>query len=263
MRAGWGVRVSELFIMREVKKMPFGFCPGCLGQAYLPDFGEGLCFLCATDGPPADPSRTGGSVREDLDGRLQYELIDEKREERVLEVLEEFSSQQERFSRAIGAAHYRSQRFTTWVKPKRYHREISAGPVGPTVAELKSRVERKRAKEERDQIRAARLGKLREQIEARLQLPRDYVAQVESTRARRKGAGNFAPPEKVALAQEMRRQGASLRAIVSAVGLSKETVNKYTDWIPRPQAIRNMHVRLKREGRPSLPPWQKRRRSAA
>lgn len=45
--------------------MPWGVCHGCLDEGPLPPFGEGYCFLCATDGPPGDRSTTGRAVGED------------------------------------------------------------------------------------------------------------------------------------------------------------------------------------------------------
>jgi len=45
--------------------MPYGMCRGCGDEGPLPPFGGGLCFLCATDGPPGDRSTTGRAVAED------------------------------------------------------------------------------------------------------------------------------------------------------------------------------------------------------
>ena len=47
------------------RRMPWGVCPGCHTDAALPPFGDGLCFLCATDGPAGERTPTGGAVDEE------------------------------------------------------------------------------------------------------------------------------------------------------------------------------------------------------
>jgi hypothetical protein len=47
-----------------MRRMPFGYCRGCGQLGPLPPFGEQMCFLCATDGPPGETSRTGGAMAE-------------------------------------------------------------------------------------------------------------------------------------------------------------------------------------------------------
>lgn len=51
------------------RRMPRGFCPGCGDESDLPPFADGMCFLCATDGPPGQHVPTGGAVHEDTDAR--------------------------------------------------------------------------------------------------------------------------------------------------------------------------------------------------
>src|SRR5262245_2971346 len=48
----------------EARRMPGGVCHGCLDDGPLPPFGDGYCFLCATDGPPGDRSTTGSALPE-------------------------------------------------------------------------------------------------------------------------------------------------------------------------------------------------------
>ncbi len=50
---------------RRPEHMPWGRCSGCNDLGPLPPFGEGLCFICATDGPPGTHTPTGGALTED------------------------------------------------------------------------------------------------------------------------------------------------------------------------------------------------------
>lgn len=68
--------------------IPFGRCSGCREDTHLPPFGDGLCFLCATDGPPMGATPTGGAVHEDLDGRMQYDFLTDQEQDR-LDAIEE------------------------------------------------------------------------------------------------------------------------------------------------------------------------------
>jgi hypothetical protein len=84
-----------------------------------------------------------------------------------------------------------------------------------------------------------------------------YAAKVAVTRVKRNGAGRYAPPEKIAEARRMREEGASLREIAKATGLSKPTVMEYVPRLSRSEGLKRHHERRKAEGRPILPPWQK------
>lgn len=51
------------------RSMPHGRCSGCGDIGPLPPFGGGMCFLCATDGPPGQHTPSGGALQEDADAR--------------------------------------------------------------------------------------------------------------------------------------------------------------------------------------------------
>jgi hypothetical protein len=251
------VDVGAMVRQMTVAKMPRGICHGCGTEEYLPPFGEGLCFLCATDGPPNNRSCTGSALGEDADARRATGPSD--RDLRIHdEVQAEFDGHQGRWARAIGSAHYRSQRFTTWVPvARRERRQSTTGQWGPTVEELQARVERNRREDEARRERSARIVRLKIMVEARLAAPADYARKIGDTKQRRGGSGNYASAEKIAAAVALREKGKSIRCIVRETGLSKATVSKYVPWIDRPQSARLMHERWKHEGRPMLPPWRR------
>jgi hypothetical protein len=239
--------------------MPRGICSGCGGEEFLPPFGDGMCFLCATDGPPGDHTPTGSALAEGLDARREAWAVSDADFERRVEILGEFDSHQAHWARAIGQAHYRSQRFVTWTRPSRNDRIYVPKNLGPTVEELKARVERR----QRQAIRAAAMESVRIRIESRVVAHEVHADRIQRTINHRNGSGNYAPAEKIELARDMRGRGLSLRAIARETGLSKCTVQNYVPWIPRPEAMRLMHARLKSEGRPVLPPWAKARAQEA
>ncbi len=72
----------------------FGVCPGCGDEAVLPEWAEGECFLCATDGAVLTRAATGGAVREDADGRLQYDELSPEDEERRNDINDLFAEAQ-------------------------------------------------------------------------------------------------------------------------------------------------------------------------
>ena len=76
--------------------MPIGRCAGCGDETCLPPFGEGLCFLCATDGPPGSVQTTGGAVSEDVDARRQAWPVSDQEVDRMREVLDLFAEAQAR-----------------------------------------------------------------------------------------------------------------------------------------------------------------------
>ena len=51
------------------RRMPHGVCPGCQEDGPLPPFGQGMCFICATDGPPGTYTHKGSALHEDTDAR--------------------------------------------------------------------------------------------------------------------------------------------------------------------------------------------------
>lgn len=224
------------------RHLPHGVCSGCGDETFLPPFGDGLCFLCATDGPPGERVAAIGAVHEDVDARRLYPELSERDEERRIAILDDFASHQQAWAWAIGAEHIRSQRFDTWTRARTTRRVVYSGPIGPTVEELRRRVAKRNA------------AKVRERA------PILYREHIDSVRERRRGGGNYAPPELVARAIELRNGGASLRAIARDTGLCRPTVLLYVPPIDRSEAMRLMNVRLKAEGRPVLPPWARKTR---
>jgi hypothetical protein len=221
--------------MITTRTMPLGECSGCGEVTHLPPFAEGMCFLCATDGPPGDTSPTGGALAEDADARRESSSdVSDQELERIIEILDEFDNHQEQWARAIARDHYRSQRFATWSKSHRLARLVivpleemvrleTASAIGPNVPTVTTP--------------AAKL--------------------VYETHERRNGSGNFTDPSKIAQATVLRAHGLSLRAIAKETGLHKETVRRYVSRVDRSEAMRLMHARLKNEGRPNLPPWRR------
>lgn len=84
-----GVLALVVHAREFARTMPRGVCRGCREEGPLPPFGEGLCFLCATDGPPGEHTATGGALGEDEDARREEaadwheagDLTDQIREE--------------------------------------------------------------------------------------------------------------------------------------------------------------------------------------
>lgn len=231
--------------------MPRGICSGCGLEEFLPPFGDGMCFLCATDGPPGERVPTFGAIGEDGDARRDALPLSDRDFERRIEIVEEFGGHQERWGSAIGKSHYRSQRFETWARPARRDRIQVSANLGPTVEELKARGERRL----RQQARTARVAIAKAQIETRVIAPDLYLERVRGTYVRRNGAGNFASQETIAAARRLRENGLSIRAVAKETGLSRQTIQSCTAWIPRPEAMRRMHAQLKANGTPRLPPW--------
>ncbi len=56
------------------QKMRLGVCPGCGEEGRLPPFADGMCFLCATDGPPNEHTPKGGTCGQEKWDRLAAEL---------------------------------------------------------------------------------------------------------------------------------------------------------------------------------------------
>lgn len=236
----------------ERRTMPRGTCKGCGGLEYLPPFGDGMCFLCATDGPPGEIRQSADRV---VDDGPEADELDRSVTLRC-EILDEFADHQSRWERAIGQAHYRSQRFKTWTLVRR-RREVDQGPFGPTVEELRERELRRDRARAAEAARRARVAVLVAQLEAKINAPSINMDRTRRTREKRRGAGNYVPEEKIAAAISLRRAGKSIRDIAKETGLSKVTVQKYVDWVPKPEAMRRMHARLRAEGRGVLPPWRR------
>ncbi len=213
--------------------MPRGICSGCGDLTCLPPFGDGLCFLCATDGPPGSYSPTIGAVDEDSDARHIWPEMSEPDEERRVFVLEEFAEHQMAWTHAIHMQHFCSQRFEQ--------------PVPPLGLRLARRGSATGLLWEFQRIIAASAGHSA------------HVEHVASVIRRRGGTGHYADPASVERAIELRRQGMSLRTIASETGLNRGTVRAYVPVVTRSEAMRAMHVRLRAEGRPLLPPWQRNR----
>jgi RNA polymerase sigma factor (sigma-70 family) len=55
----------------------------------------------------------------------------------------------------------------------------------------------------------------------------------------------------------MRNSGMSIRDIMAATGLSRETVTKLAPRVSHSEAMRRKHVQWKAKGRPVLPPWRR------
>ena len=57
------------------RRMRMGRCPGCADQAMLPDWAEGFCFLCATEGrtESGELENIGSALHEDADARRDPE----------------------------------------------------------------------------------------------------------------------------------------------------------------------------------------------
>ena len=72
--------------------MPRGRCAGCGEDTLLPPFGEGLCFLCATDGPSGARSPTGRAVHEGADARREARLDVDLRQAEIAELFAEASA---------------------------------------------------------------------------------------------------------------------------------------------------------------------------
>jgi hypothetical protein len=73
------------------RAMPYGVCSGCGEEGPLHPFGDGMCFLCATDGPPGDYSPAIGALPEDADARGEEVLYDEEVEERGHDIRDIFA----------------------------------------------------------------------------------------------------------------------------------------------------------------------------
>lgn len=86
-----------------------------------------------------------------------------------------------------------------------------------------------------------------------------YAKKITAVRSLRNGAGNYAGLAKIDEARRLRESGLSLRAIARETGLSKATVTAYVKRIDRSDALKNFHARRKADGRPIVPPWQKKR----
>lgn len=219
--------------------MPFGRCVGCGDETHLPPLGDGMCFLCAVDGPPGSREQTFGALHED--GVRSDPTIDWfDCEDRQREVAELFEEQQFRFARAIGADHYRAQRFKTGTRATRYHREPVPSDLGPTAAQLAARVRRKQKQ----------------------QAPIAYAAAMADSKSRRNGGGHYLCDDAIARVRELRAQGRSIREIARETGVSRDTVMKYAQWVDRSDAMERKHARWRAEGMPVLPPWRKRTKAA-
>jgi hypothetical protein len=73
------------------RRMPYGICSGCGEEGPLPPFGDGMCFLCATDGPPGNHSPAIGAVSEDTDARGEAVPDDDEVEERGRDIRDIFA----------------------------------------------------------------------------------------------------------------------------------------------------------------------------
>ena len=82
--------------------MPNGKCSGCGDVGPLPPFGDGMCFLCATDGPPGEFTATGGAVGEDDDVRRNDDIWAAD-DPVTVEVLEIFAEAQRQGAESLGA----------------------------------------------------------------------------------------------------------------------------------------------------------------
>ncbi len=231
--------------------MPRGVCSGCGAEEFLPPFGDGMCFLCATDGPPDSRQPTGGALDEDADARRDEEP--DAYDERQRDILEEFAALQSRWSSAARWAHHRAQRHATWTRTARRDRSRDRGPFGPTVEELEARMARRRVAETRAAARKAEQA----EVEFRSAAPAIYAKRVQAVRERRHGAGRYVDEHIVARARQLRDSGLSIRAIARQTGLARQTIQRYVAWISQSDALRYMHARFKAEGRPVLPPWQR------
>ena len=65
---GW-LNLDKARTDTSTRRMPWGICSGCGDEGPLPPFGEGQCFLCATDGPPGAYTPAISALDEDVDAR--------------------------------------------------------------------------------------------------------------------------------------------------------------------------------------------------
>ncbi len=79
-----------------VREALFGTCSGCASYSLLPPFGQGLCFLCATDGPPGEYSPAIGAEHEDVDARRRVLWPTDAQIEMRAEIEELFADAQRR-----------------------------------------------------------------------------------------------------------------------------------------------------------------------
>src|SRR5271166_2091291 len=244
--------------------MPRGRCAGCREESFLPPFGEGMCFLCATDGPPLTTEPTGGALSEDgtcSDPTAGWVEVDEFQ----VDIMELFAEQQVLHQRAIAGDAYYAQRFDRTVRARVERRD---GLTSYEQRELEEREERGRQKKRRASLRREALGRVhadRRERERRVHAAqvkherrvRETTDRIRETKKRRNGAGHYADPLKLVRACEMRAAGASLRQIARETGLHKETVRSHTQWTGQSEAMVMTHKRWKAEGRPVVPPWQR------
>lgn len=212
--------------------MPRGVCAGCGELTCLPPFGDGMCFLCATDGPPGEYSPTIGAVGEDVDARRVWPEMTEADEERRIFILEEFAAHQAAWGRKINLAHHCSQRFDLEATAivSRGDRALAGAALPSFLWEFQRIIERSAGHEA-------------------------HAVGVLKTIERRRGAGHYSDAAAIERAIELRKEGWSLRAIARETGINKVTVMAYVPVISKAEAMRLMHQRLKAEGRPMTPPY--------
>src|SRR5580692_2688983 len=211
--------------------MPQGRCSGCGDETFLPPFGGGTCFLCATDGQPNRHAPTGGALAEDAVRSDPTADWWEPSEEQT-EIADLFDEVQTRYHGAIRVDAIVASRFDRSVRSYLKRRD---GLTSYEQRELEEREDRRRTKRARAALRreaVAGVRRERQERESRERSQREkherrvaaYADRVEATKIRRNGGGNYADPMKLETARRMRLEGASLRRIAAATGLHRETV---------------------------------------
>jgi hypothetical protein len=245
-------------VMSTDRYLPTGRCSGCNEETHLPSFGDGMCFLCATDGPPGEWSPTG---RATVGERATYDFLTEAEEERLADVQDIFAEAQAIHWPAIRLDAISAQRFNRSVRARSKIRE---GLTSYEQRELDKREERRRLKRRqirlhREAVKLVRDKRLERERQSERASGRHQrqVATYEENKRRRNGAGYYANAEKILQAQTLRVAGWSLRAIAKKTGMHKDTVRLHVRWVGRHEAMVLTHQRWKEEGRPVLPPWRR------
>ncbi|MFI5296519.1 MAG: helix-turn-helix domain-containing protein [Polyangiales bacterium] len=226
--------------------MPRGRCSGCGQMEPLPPFAEGMCFLCATDGPPGKREPTGSALHEDKDARRTYEGPSEAEEENQNEIValfEEASSLGRRFrvaSIAFGADVDTKIR-VVGAMPMPWEREGFEVWCAKEVERLEKEFARLRAIREMEEAdRPKRVHKTRRK-RGPLRVMRPSLPGIdakwnavilklrdEAARVQAEVEMNRLSLEKRNKIVEMKEAGATIREIAAAVGCSVPTVIHYT-----------------------------------
>lgn len=181
-----------------MKRMPRGVCAGCGDESDLPPFADGMCFLCATDGPPGSRTPTGGALPEGLDARRYVDAPSDEEIDRWREILAIFEEAQGRTGAESLGANY-ADRFC-----------FSRTPNAPTKARWLNRHPRPEPKTPRPaRVKPARKPAVVREVVARSgpkMNPKSALSRV--------------------VAHVVAHPGATIRELALAIGIDERTVSR-------------------------------------